>query len=63
MGYTISKILNQLTFRTNLNKIIIKINLGHWHLVTFFSQKIILAKTWYKTHNNKFLAIIKAFKT
>ena len=28
-----------------------------------FLKKIILIKTWYKTHNNNFLAIIRIFIT
>ncbi len=36
-GYVISRIFNQLTLD----------NLGWWHLVTYFSQKMIPAKTWY----------------
>ena len=31
--------------------------------MTFFSQKMIRAKTGYKTYNGKLLAIIKVFKT
>ena len=63
MGYTIDGVLSQLTFETNLDGVVIKTNLGQWHLVAFFSRKIIFVKTWYKTYNNEFLAIVKAFKT
>ena len=35
---------------------------GQWHPVAFFSCKIILAKTRYKTHDGKLLAIIEVFK-
>ena len=52
-GYAISRILNQL----------ISNNLGQWHPVAYFFQKIIPAKTCYKAHNGKFLVIVKAFKT
>ncbi len=52
-GYAIGAIINQLTLN----------NLSQWHLVAFFSKKIILAETWYKTHDSELLAIIKAFKT
>ena len=38
-------------------------NLRQWHPLSFFFQKMILAETRYKSHNNKFLAIIEAFKT
>ena len=31
--------------------------------MAFFSQKIILMKTKYETHNSELLAIINAFKT
>ena len=50
-GYTIGGVLSQLT------------NSSQWHPVTYYSQKMILAKTWYKTHVGELLAIIKAFKT
>ena len=52
-GYTIGGVFSQLTSN----------NLGQLHLVAFFSQKIILAETRYKTHNVEFLAIVEAFKT
>ena len=51
--YAIGAVLSQLTLD----------NLGQWHLVAFYSQKMILGKTWYKTHNSELLAIVKAFKT
>ena len=31
--------------------------------MSFFSQKMILVKTRYEIHDNKFLAIVKTFKT
>ena len=52
-GYAIGGLLSQLTSN----------NLGQWHLVAFYSQNMIPAETWYKTHNGKLLAIVKAFKT
>ena len=52
LGYAINEILNQLILD----------NLGQWHLVAYFLQKIILAKTWYKTYNNELFTIIKIFK-
>lgn len=52
-GYVISGVLNQLTLN----------NLGQWHPIAFFSRKIILAKTWYETYNDKLMAIVKAFET
>ena len=40
-----------------------KSEIGQWHPVAFFAQKIIPAETWYKIYNQELLAIIKAFKT
>ena len=31
--------------------------------IAFFSRKMISSETWYKTHDQKLLAIVKAFKT
>ena len=31
--------------------------------MAYYSQKMILAKNWYKTYNDKFLIIVKVFKT
>ena len=50
-GYAIGNMLTQLT------------NSSQWHLVAYYFQKMILAKTWYKTYDNKLLAIVEAFKT
>ena len=47
----------------NLDPIFSKFKIGQWHLIAFFSQKMILTKTQYKTHNEKLLAINKAFMT
>ena len=52
-GYAIGGVLSQLTSD----------DLGQWYLVTFFFQKMILAKTRYETHNDELLTIIEAFKT
>ena len=52
LSYGIDKVPSQL----NLD------NLGQWHLITYYLQKIIPTKTWYKTHNNELLAIVEAFK-
>ena len=38
-------------------------HLGRWHPVVFYLWKMVLAKTWYKTHNRELLAIVEAFKT
>ena len=51
LTYTIGGMLNQFT------------NLGQWYQIFYYSQYIILAKTQYKTHNNKFLTIVKTFET
>ena len=51
LGYAICGILSQLT------------DSGWWHPVAYYSQKMILAKTWYKTHNGELLAIVETFKT
>ena len=53
LGYAIGGILSQLILD----------DLDQWHLVAFFSQKMIFAEIQYKTDNNKLLAIIKVFKT
>ena len=52
-GYAIGRIFSQLTLD----------DLGQWHLIAFFSKKVIFAKTRYKTYDRELLAIIKAFKT
>ena len=52
-GYTISRVLNQLTLD----------NLWQWHPVVFYLQKKIPSKTRYKIHDGELLAIIEAFKT
>ena len=41
----IGGVLSSLTSKSWLNKIVTNANLGQWHLVIFFSRKIILAKT------------------
>ena len=51
-SYAIGGVLSQLTSD----------NSGRWHPVAFYSQKMIPAKTRYKTHNNKLLAIVEGFK-
>lgn len=51
--YVINKSLDHQTLN-NLNK---------WHLENLLFRKIILAKTRYKTHNNKLLAIVETFQT
>ena len=63
IDYAIDSVLSQLTSETKPYGIVIKTDLGQWHLVAFFLKKMILVKTWYETHNNKLFAIIKVFKT
>ena len=46
-----------------LDEVVTKIDLSKWHPVIFFFRKMILTETWYKTHNDKLLAIVKVFKT
>ena len=62
-GYAIDSMLSQLAFETRPDRVVTKIDLGQWHPVAFFSRKMILAETWYKTHNGKLLAIVEAYKT
>ena len=62
MGYAIDGMLSQLTSRTSPHGVVIKTDLGQWHPVVFFLRKMILAETWYETHNSQLLAIVKAFK-
>ena len=52
-GYAMSRVFSQLTLD----------DLGQYHLLTFFSQKIILAKTRYETYDGELLAIVETFKT
>ena len=52
-GYAIGGVLSQLTSDDS----------GRWHLVAFFSRKMIPAETRYETHNGELLAIVEAFKT
>ena len=52
LSYAIGGVLNQLILD----------DLGQWYLLAYYSHKMILAKTWYKTHKSKILAIVEAFK-
>ena len=38
-GYTIDKVLSQLTSKTNPNRVVTKTNLSQWHPVVFFLKK------------------------
>ena len=62
LDYAIGGVLSQLFFGTRPDEIVTKTDFGQWHPIAFFSRKIILAKTWYKTYNDKLLAIVKIFK-
>ena len=62
-GYAISGVLSQWASRTSSDGVVTKTDLGQWHPIAFFSRKMILAKTRYKTYDDELLAIVKAFKT
>ena len=63
LGYAIGGVLSQLASRTSPDGVVTKTDLDQWHPVAFFSRKMILAETWYKTHDKDFLAIVEVFKT
>ena len=71
LEYTIGKVLSEITLDQPFSNHMIYENLdpiskskiGQWHLIAFFSQKIILTQRWYKTHNQKLLPIVEVFKT
>ena len=52
-GYAIGGVLSELTSD----------NLARWHLLVFFSQKMIVAKIRYDNHDRELWTIVKAFKT
>ena len=62
-GYIIGGVLSQLASKTSPDGVVTKADLSQWYSVAFFSRKMILAETYYKTHNGKLLAIVEAFKT
>ena len=62
-SYAIGGVLSQLAFGTSPDGVVTKADLSQWHLIAFFSRKMIPAETCYETHNGEFLAIIKTFKT
>ena len=51
-GHVTHKVLNSFKFE-----------IGQYHPIAFFFKKMISDKTWYKTLDGEFLAIVKAFKT
>lgn len=65
-GYAIGGVLSQLTSGqmtfgqvTSSSKVnLTKADFGQWYRVVYFLRKIILVKTWYKTHNTEFYVII-----
>ena len=60
-GYTIGGVLSQLT----PNQVTLDDAIGSnvdWHLVVYFSKKMIPAETRYETHNDELLAIVESFK-
>ena len=63
MSYAINAILSQLISGTNPDGVVTKVDLGQWHLIAYFSRKMIPAETQDKTHDGEFLAIVKVFKT
>ena len=63
LGYAIGGVLSQLASGTSPDGIVTKTDLGQWHLVAFFSRKMIPAETRYETHDGELLAIVEAFKT
>ncbi len=52
-SYIIDRIFSQLTLN----------NLGQYHSLAFFSQKMIATKTRYQTYDGKLLTIVEIFKT
>ena len=61
-GYIMGAFLSQLTPNRMTSDETIRSNVD-WHPVVYFFRKMIPAETWYETHNNELLAIVKAFKT
>ena len=62
-GYAIGSVLSQLVSGTSSDGVVAKADLGQWHLVAFFSKKMIPVETQYEIHDGKFLAIVKTFMT
>ena len=52
-SYVIRKVFSQITSD----------DLGQWHPVVFFLQKMILAETSYETYDSELLAMVEVFKT
>ena len=65
-SYAIGGVLSQLTsdqVTLDSESILTKSDFGQWHLVAYFSRKMIPAETRYKTHDGELLAIVESFKT
>ena len=61
-GYAIGGVLSQLT----PNQVTLDDAIGSnvdWHLVAYFSRKMIPTETRYETHDGELLAIVEVFKT
>lgn len=72
LSYTIDGVISWMTLdqtfsnhvtHKNLEANFSKSEIGQWYPIAFFSKKMIVVKTWYKTYNQKPWAIIKVFKT
>ncbi len=74
LGYTIGGVLSQITLdnldqpssnymtHKNVDPISSKSEIGLWHPIAFFSQKMIPAPIWYKTYDQELPTIIGTFK-
>ena len=61
-GYTIERVLNQLTPNQVTSDDAIGSNVD-WHPVAYFFKKMIPAEMQYETHDGELLAIVESFKT
>ena len=64
-GYAIEWVLSRLIsdqVTLDSKSILTKSDFGQWHLLAYFSRKMISAETCYKTYDSKLLAIIEVFK-
>ena len=59
LSYAIGEILSKLNLDSNVSlNDSNKSDFNQWHLVIYFSKKIILIGTWYKIYNAKLLVIV-----
>lgn len=70
LGYVIGDVLSQMTLDQHFSNpmpyedpISTRSDISLWHLVTFFSLKIISAKIRYETYNQDLMAIVEVFQT